>query len=63
MAVDYLSAINQRGSGLNVTQIVDALSKLLHHRKIKFNLKLMQEILPFLPLEKLKVHYQNSLHL
>ena len=25
MAVDYLSAINQRGSGLNVTQIVDSL--------------------------------------
>ena len=25
MAVDYLSAINQGGSGLNVTQIVDSL--------------------------------------
>ena len=25
MAVDYLSAINQRGSGLNLTQIVDSL--------------------------------------
>ena len=25
MAVDYLSAINQRGSGLNITQIVDSL--------------------------------------
>ena len=25
MAVDYLSAINQGGSGLNITQIVDSL--------------------------------------
>ena len=25
MAVDYLSAINQNGSGLNITQIVDSL--------------------------------------
>ena len=25
MAVDYLSAINSQGSGLNVTQIVDGL--------------------------------------
>ena len=25
MAVDYLSAINQSGSGLNITQIVDGL--------------------------------------
>ena len=25
MAVDYLSAINKQGSGLNVTQIVDSL--------------------------------------
>ena len=25
MAVDYLSAINQRGSGLNITQIVDSI--------------------------------------
>jgi hypothetical protein len=25
MAVDYLSAINQSGSGLNITQIVDSL--------------------------------------
>ena len=25
MAVDYLSAINKQGSGLNITQIVDSL--------------------------------------
>ena len=25
MAVDYLSALNSRGSGLNITQLVDSL--------------------------------------
>ena len=25
MAVDYLSAINSKGSGMNITQLVDAL--------------------------------------
>ena len=27
MAVDYLSAINKQGSGLNITQIVDSIVK------------------------------------
>ncbi|MEY3004540.1 MAG: flagellar hook-associated protein FliD, partial [Pseudomonadota bacterium] len=26
MAVDYLSALNSRGSGLNITQLVDSLT-------------------------------------
>ena len=27
MAVDYLSALNSKGSGLNITQLVDSLVK------------------------------------
>ena len=37
MTVDYLSAINQGGGGLNITQIVDSLVEDEQHQKIKFN--------------------------
>ena len=44
MTVDYLSAINQGGSGLNITQIVDSLVQAEQDlKKIKFNLKLTQK--------------------
>ena len=43
MAVDYLSAINKQGSGLNVTQIVDSLVKRKRHQlKVVFRQKLMK---------------------
>ena len=40
MTVDYLSAINQGGSGLNITQIVDSLVEAEQvPKKTKFNQK------------------------
>ena len=40
MAVDYLSSINQGGSGLNITQIVDSLVDAEKHlKKILFKQK------------------------
>ena len=40
MAVDYISAINQNGSGLNITQIVESLLKQrLNQKKILLMIK------------------------
>ena len=40
MAVDYISAINQNGSGLNITQIVESLVEAeLNQKKIILMIK------------------------
>ena len=53
MTVDYLSTLNQGGSGLNVTQIVDSLVEAEQAPKEnQIQSKLIQKILLFLQLVK-----------
>ena len=63
MTVDYLSAINQGGSGLNITQIVDSLVQAEQApQENQIQSKIDSKTLPSLQLEKLKAHSQNYLH-
>ena len=62
--VDYLSAINSRGSGLNITQIVDSLveaEKAPQENSIQTRIE--QKTPLYLQLVKSKAHYQNCQHL
>ena len=38
MAVDYLSAINSSGSGLNITEKVDPVELKKHLKKVKYKI-------------------------
>ena len=64
MAVDYLSALNTKGSGLNITQIVDSL---VNAEKIPqselINKKITEKIPQYQLLVKLKVLCQTFLQL